>query len=245
MIIKMTSYSLFPGYECSLATNSSPSRKGKDSLSRKEFHLNKEEIFHHDIYGDWPITFSTPLPVLEPYNGSIPTRLVPFNEAYARKDYDCTVHFFIDDLLFIRVLRNPEKYLGFFQQCHSVIGTDLSQYADMSAEDRFFCAYINAAFSEFLQRHGVNVIPNITWSLPDSFCYSWTSMPKFSIVAINCKGIMQHDASKYLWTKGYLAACKSLHPSLIVRYGTKMPCEDTRISLYFENERLNVLRHGR
>lgn len=235
----------FPGYESHSVTTSSPSRKGKVKKERKKFKLIKKELFHSDLYGETPKFYSTPLPAQVPYCGEKPTRLVPFNEAYAYKDYNCTVHFFIDDLLFIRVLRNPEKYLDFFKKCHSVIGTDLSQYADMPAEDRYFCAYINSAFSAYLQRKGVKVIPNVTWSLPDSYAYSWSSMPRNSIIAINCKGILRHDLSKYLWYRGYEEAVSTLQPSLIVRYGTKMPGEYTSISIYFENERLNYMRYGR
>ncbi len=235
----------FPGYEDIIARASSPTRKGKRKIERKEFFFNKEELFHSELYGNRPTLCSTPLPVLAPYRGDIPTRLVPFNVAYANKDYHCTVHFFIDDFLFLRVLRNPKKYLEFFHKCDSVIGTDLSQYAEMSAADRYFCAYTNSAFTAYLQQNDVNAIPNVTWSLPDSYCYSWTSMPTDSVIAINCKGIMKHDASKYLWMAGYAAACETLHPSLIIRYGTIMPGENTSISVYFENERLNYMRYGR
>ena len=240
----MEQKSFFPDYESHPSMSSLPSRKGKSKKVRKKFKLNKEELFHSDLYGEWPQAFTTPLPALDPYFGGTPTRLLPFNEAYAKKDYSCTVHFFIDDLLFIRVLRTPEKYLDFFQKCHSVIGTDLSQYADMPAEDRSFCAYINSAFSAYLQRNGVHVIPNVSWSLPDSFTYSWSSLPRNSIVAINCKGILKHDLSKYLWYRGYFEAISTLHPTLIIRYGTRMPYEHSDISLYFVNERLMRLRHG-
>lgn len=231
------------GYEETITTSTpSPHREKRKT---KEFCLNKEELFHRELYGNMPSAYSTPLPVLAPYRGELPRRLVPFHEAYAKKDYDSTVHFFIDDRLFLRVLRNPEKYLEFFQKCNSVIGSDLSQYSDMSAEDRYYSAYINSAFSAYLQQNGVNLIPNVTWSLPDSFYYSWTSMPTNSVIAINCKGILKHDASKYLWMTGYNAACNALHPSLIIRYGTIMPGENTSISIYFCNERLKHLRYGR
>ena len=34
-------------------------------------------------------------------------------------------------------------------------------------------------------------------------------------------------------------------PTLVVRFGTKMPGENASISIYFENERLNYMRYGR
>lgn len=233
-----------PGFEDYVTTTSLPLAK-KEINKRKEFKFCKEELFHSDLYGPMPKAFSTPLPELAPYKGDLPVRLLPFNVAYSTGNFNCTVHFFIDDLLFIRVLRNPEKYLDFFKKCHSVIGTDLSQYSDMSAEDRYYSAYINRAISAYFQQNGVRLIPNVTWSLPDSYYYSWSSMPSHSVIAINCKGIMQHDASIYLWKKGYTAACMTLCPSHIVRYGSIMPDENTAISLYFENERLNHMRYGR
>ena len=170
-------------------------KRGK--RKRKEFKLNIDELFHSDLYGTMPIACSTPLPVLAPYCGDAPSRLVSFNEAYA------------------------------------------------SAEERYYSAYINCAFSAFLQRNGVKLIPNVTWSLPDSYSYSWSSMPRYSVVAINCNGIMKHDVSKYLWYRGYREAISVLHPSLIIRFGTRMPCEQSDISLYFINERLKRLRYGR
>ena len=233
-----------PGFEGARKSAPIPKKKRNSAKTRKAFSLNLAELFHSDIYGSLPTAGKTPLPVLEPINDVYPKRLVPFNVAYANKDYDCIVHFYIDDHLFLRVLRHPEKYLQFFQKCHSVIGPDLSQYANLSAEDRYYSAYINRAFSAYLQRNSVRVIPNVTWSLPDSYSYSFCGLPKHSVVAINCTGILKHDVSKYLWLSGYHVAINTLHPSLIIRYGTVMYGEHKEISIYFVNERLKALRHG-
>ncbi len=234
-----------PGFERSPITASIPIKKrNKTKKKKKEFHPNIKELFHSELYGSFPTAGKTPLPVLEPTKNIYPVRLVPFHEAYANKDFDCTVHFYINDELFLRVLRNPEKYLEFFQKCHSVIGPDLSQYINMSYEERYYCAYINRAFTAYLQKNGVNVIINVTWSLPDSYEYSIAGIPQHSVVAINCTGILKYNVSKYLWQRGYKYACEHIDPILIVRYGDKMPCEDSAISLHFDNERINRLRYG-
>ena len=182
-------------------------------LKRKEFKINYSELLHPDLYGGLPSTSRKELPVLKSIKieNIVPIRLVPFHEAYARKDYGCVVHFFIHDRRFFCVLRHPERYLS---------------------------AYINRAFARYLQQHGVIVIPNVTWSLPDSYDYSFTGIPQYAPVAINCNGILKHDVSKYLWYRGYEKAISTLHPSLIIRYGTRMPYEHSDISLYFFNERL-------
>ena len=233
-----------PGFEDNTSTSSMPKKRRTPKKRKKVFKLNLDELFHIELYGNLPTAGKTPLPVLKPMNRIYPQRLVPFHVAYSTKDYDCTVHFFIDDSLFIRVLRHPEKYLAFFQKCHSVIGPDLSQYSNMSAEDRYYCAYINRAFTAYLQRNGVCVIPNLTWSLPDNYEYSTAGMPTYSVVAVNSKGVRKYNASKYLWRRGYETSYSILHPTLIVRYGPKMPDEHTEISIFFENERLNKLKYG-
>lgn len=215
-------------------------------LKKKEFKFNYNELFHPDIYGSLPSASRLELPVLKPIETEsiVPIRLVPFHDAYAHKDYGCVVHFFIHDYRFLCVLRHPERYLDFFKKCHAVIAPDLSQYAEMSAEERYLNAYINRAFARYLQQNGVTVIPNVTWSLPDSYDYSFIGIPKYAPIAINCKGILKHDLSKYLWYRGYEKAVSTLRPSLIIRYGTRMPREHSDISLYFVNERLMRLRHG-
>jgi hypothetical protein len=215
-------------------------------LKKKEFKINYKDLLRPDLYGSLPSASRIELPVLEPVKveSIVPIRLVPFHEAFARKDYGCLVHFYTYDQHFIRVLRHPERYLDFFLKFRAVITPDLSQYADMSAEDRYLSAYINRAFPRYLQEHGVTVIPNVTWSLPDSFGYSFTGIPQYSPVAINCNGILKHDVSKYLWYRGYEEAVSRLHPSLIIRYGTRMPKEYSDISVYFTNERLMRLRYG-
>jgi hypothetical protein len=216
-------------------------------LKRKEFKINYSELLHPDLYGGLPSASRKELPVLKSIKieNIVPIRLVPFHEAYARKDYGCVVHFFIHDRRFFCVLRHPERYLDFFLKCNAVIMPDLSQYSDMSADERYLSAYINRAFARYLQQHGVIVIPNVTWSLPDSYDYSFTGIPQYAPVAINCNGILKHDVSKYLWYRGYEKAISTLHPSLIIRYGTRMPYEHSDISLYFFNESLKKLRYGR
>ncbi len=235
---------IIPGFECDKKTAPRPIKKEIAANKIEPFSFKLAELFHEDLYGSLPTAGETPLPVLEPYMDIYPKRLVPFHEAYAKKDYDCTIHFYIFDKHFLRVLRNPMKYLDFFKKCHSVIGTDLSQYANMSADERYYSAYINRAFTLFLQKNGVKIIPNVTWSLPDSYSYSFTGLPQNSAIAINCTGIKKYATSKYLWRKGYEEACNTLNPSIIIRYGSIMDGEYREKSLYFENNILKRLHNG-
>ena len=202
------------------------------------------DYFNLDILNSIPISHKDGMPVLEPYNGVIPNRMVGFEEAYTKKDTDCIVHFFEDDRRFLRLFRNPEKYLAFLKECSLVIEPDLSQYVNMPYPLRLAHAYLNRAMAVYLQKNGCRVVSNLTWSLHDSYQYSLAGRPKKSIVAVNCTGVLGHDMSMYLWREGYKNIVLPLRPTRIIRYGDRMPDENSAISVYFENERLERLRYG-
>lgn len=211
-------------------------KKGKTYIMR-----NYPDI---SFYGNLPTAGENNMPVLKPFCGYIPNRIVAFDEAYTKKDTDCIVYFYESDRRFMRLFHTPKKYLYFLKKCAVVIGPDLSQLVYMDEMSRYFHAWHNRAMSAWLQQNGVNIIPNVTWSRRDSFEYSYTGMPKHSIVAVNCTGILGHDVSMYMWREGYKNVALPLEPSIIIRYGDKMPDENERITLHYSNERLNRLRYG-
>lgn len=181
---------------------------------------------------------------LSPYSGAVPTALIPFSEATSSSSFDFGVHFFIDDYQFERIWTNIHRYIPLLKKFQCVIGPDFSQFSDMSYPMRLWNSYRNRVVSAELQKGGVKLVPNVTWSLPDSYEYSFAGIPTDSIIAINCTSIST-NISKYLWYKGYREALTRLRPKAIIRYGTKMPGETSEISYYFENERLKALRNGR
>ncbi len=224
----------------------------KELVSKKEVTLHGEKgkvyIMKNypkiDFYGNLPTVGKNKMPVLKPFNGHFPNRMTVFDEAYTKKDFDCIVHFYESDIRFMRLFHNPMKYLGFLQKCSAVIGPDLSQFAYMDEESRYFHAWHNRAMSVWLQQNGVNIIPNVTWSRRDSFTYSYDGMPLGSVIAVNCTGILKYDVSMYLWKEGYKNVVLPLKPSVIIRYGDKMPDEQDNITIHFCNERINCLRYG-
>lgn len=222
------------------------------SVNHSDKHLikyNKSmttlELYKIDLFGNLETTGPYDMPVVPNYCGPIPSRLVPFNVAMANHDYDCTTHFYINDYLFVKVLKDPKRYLPILKKFKAVISPDFSQYVNFPYALRLMNAYWNRALAAWWYENGVNVIYNVTWSLPDSYSYSFVGIPQHSIIAINCSGILKHDMSKFLWMKGYDVAVSTISPSCIIRYGTVMPGERTDISVYFEDEIIRRMRHGR
>lgn len=228
--------SLFPEYD---------EKDEVTKITHKKKKKQKEDFFYASMLDRMTVFGYFQMPIIKPYNGEIPTRLVPFNVAFANKDYDCCVHFFIADKHFLRIFQNPNKYIPFLKKCKAVIAPDLSQYSNMHYPMRIYHAYCNRVIASLWQSKGVNVIPNVTWSLPDSYDYSFQGITENSVIAINCNGIKCCDLSKYLWYRGYNEALKRLHPSHIIRYGALMQNEREDISSYFINERLDYLKNGR
>jgi hypothetical protein len=206
---------------------------------------NAMNTFLREQYGYLPTAGEIKWPVLEPNLKTTTVPLIPFNEAWSYGRTDCIVHFYIHDKLFMRIFRNPEKYIPFLCQCEGVIGPDMSQYTDMPEEMRYRHAYCNALYSSILQKEGANLYPNITWSMKDSFWYSFPKNLSNSVIAINSNGVHKNGLTLYRWRQGYKTALLQLSPKQIIRYGQPVDGEQTEISVFHINERLNMLRNGR
>lgn len=185
------------------------------------------------------------MPTLKACN-IIPTSLVSFNAALTAKDHNQCVHFFIDDYQFERIWNLPDRYVECLRQFRCVIAPDFSQYTDMPYPQRMWNNYRGKFIGAWLQSQGVTVIPNVTWSLPDSYDYCFDGIPQQSVIAINSTGAARYGLTRFLWLKGYREALSRLRPLAIIRYGTMIPGEDTSVSIYFNNERvLNLRSYGR
>ncbi len=209
----------------------------KPNINSRTYRL---QIFNNLITDD-----KFGLPIIANYKGDMPTKLQAFNKAITQKQYENTIHFYLNDKEFTRILTYPEKYLEILKKFKSVISPDFSQYIDMPSPMRLYHCFLNRAFAAYWSNNGINVIPNVTWSTPDSYDYSFAGIEKNGIIAINCTGVKKSDYSKYLWLQGYKEAVKRLEPKRIIRYGEKMPDEYEEISTYFENENYKLLNNGR
>ena len=185
------------------------------------------------------------MPTLKACN-IIPTSLVSFNAALTAKDHNQCVHFFIDDYQFERIWNLPDRYVECLRQFQCVIAPDFSQYTDMPYPQRMWNNYRGKFIGAWLQSQGVTVIPNVTWSLPDSYEYCFDGIPQQSVIAINSTGAARYGLTRFLWLKGYREALSRLRPLAVIRYGTMIPGKDTSVSIYFNNERvLNLRSYGR
>ena len=186
------------------------------------------------------------MPIIKP-NYVIPsvTDTTPFDRIGSKSsNRESIVIFYINDNRFATALSHPWTYTGRLLQYNSVIAPDLSQYRDMDYSERMSHNYWNKVFTAYWQNRGVNIYPNVTWSLPDSFEYSAYGYPRKSVIAINSMGVLNSNFSTAIWLEGYSYMLTALEPICILRYGPKVCGEDESISIYLDNKQIEILRHG-
>lgn len=187
-----------------------------------------------------------PIPIIPECHASVlPKESVAFSKCISSHNHDRLVHFYEPDTNFIRILHNPKKYGPILKRYPVVVGPDFSQKVGYAPFVNFENSWWNKALTAYFVSFGVQMIPNVSWSTPMSYFYAFSGIPKHSTIAINSNGILSNSAAVYLWRKGYEEALRVLEPTLVVRYGDKIPGENANISVYYENMNLKYLRNGR
>ena len=70
-----------------------------------------------------------------------------------------------------------------------------------------------------MQMYGIDVIPTIAWSTPESFEWCFDGEPTNGIVAVSSVGIMNSRRKKELFMTGYNEMLSRLSPETILFYG--------------------------
>lgn len=160
------------------------------------------------------------LPVIKPTR-FIPEKMIPFTHARSAR-YDLgeyCLHFYEHDKKFRCVWRNPSRYLPLFRRCRAVTGPDFSMYRNMPEVMQQWSCFKSRAISYWLQREGVEVIPNVRVSDERSLGWVFDGLPRQSVIAMSTAGCCKH-----LDDRGYIklaveATVDTLRPSAIVVNG--------------------------
>lgn len=151
------------------------------------------------------------------YKGS---EFIPFNYAKSCKDKTGKgVHFFIDDYQFNRLWNAPDRYLDMLSDFTHVLSPDFSTYTDFPKAIQIYNHYRKHWVGAYLQMYGINVIPTISWSTPESFEWCFDGEPVGGVVAVSSVGCMNSKKRKELFMAGYREMIDRLHPETIIFYG--------------------------
>lgn len=166
------------------------------------------------------------IPIVEPPNVDLKENLQLVRFDFSRKIPEHErkgkgLHFFIDDYKFIQVWREPKKYIDFLKTFDFVIAPDFSVYIDFPFALQVLAHYRRQWLTAYWQNHGVNVIPDVSWSDERSFEYCFDGIPKNSIVAVSSAGMCGSNFNKKLLNDGWKKMMEVLEPSTIILYGNK------------------------
>lgn len=161
------------------------------------------------------------IPQIEPvvYEGGCDW--IGFN--YAKSTKDCEgkgVHFFLDDYQFCRLWSNIDRYIPMLQRFRYVMSPDFSTYTDFPKVMQIYNHYRKHWCAAYMQEAGIQVIPTISWSTPDSYDWCFDGGPEGGTVAVSSVGCMNSKGKKALFLAGYEEMVRRLQPETIIFYGS-------------------------
>ena len=148
-----------------------------------------------------------------------PSRLIGFNEVLTAKEFDCGVHFYIDDYQFERIWNNPEKYIDKLAKFECVITPDFSLYMNMPLAMKIWNVYRSRTVGKMLADAGIEVIPCIQFAGADTFEFCFDGLPKHQTISISSVGVKQDKEAYEIFKLGVNECIKRLEPRKIILYG--------------------------
>ena len=132
-----------------------------------------------------------------------------------KRAYDCAVHFFIDDYQFVRVWKQPDKYILPLSEFKAVCSPDFSPYSDFPKAIQLYNHFRKHWIAAYWQAHGLIVIPTITWSDPSTVDWCFDGEPAGSVVALSSIGMFVRQDYTRWFMYGFDAMMERLHPTKI------------------------------
>jgi len=173
----------------------------------------------------WPADNQWGIPTL-PAARLEPARLVAYTDRHAitTAGPDTAVHFFLDDYRFETVWNKPERGLSRCRTVGAALTPDFSLWGDMPLAMQLWQVYRSRWCGAWLLHHGVQIIPTISWSTPDSYAFAFAGIPTGSVVAISTVGVVRDRHARTGFAAGFAAMLERLRPVTVLVYG-KPPTE--------------------
>jgi hypothetical protein len=151
----------------------------------------------------------------------IPNRLISFDKAIRSNDVDQWVHFFIHDYQFMRIIRNPLRYLPILQKFNGVISPDFSVFWNYPLYLQLQSIARSREIGAWLQRNGVSVVPCTRWGKEETYPFAFDGIEGGGVIAVGTAGCMRETESREVFEKGFRVMIDTLKPKVIVVYGSR------------------------
>lgn len=213
-------------------------------MAMKSIYSSKLSPFKPYYWINQKLTSLFNFPVLELEHVKSVFNLVSFNFLQTTKNYNCWIHFFIDDYQFERIWNNPWQYLEALKKVKGVLTPDFSMYSDTPRAMNIWNCFRSRALARFLQENGVNIIPTVSWSDYESLSWAFDGIAKHSAVAISTNGAMSNLKSREMFIAGFNKLIETIDPCQIVCVGNlPKDLQSKRVSILpTYGMRLNALK---
>ena len=176
------------------------------------------------------------IPVCPTTAGVLPGSIISWPEAkrlhkkmlrHGKKDYACDsfVHFYVDDYKFDGRRRGiwlyPLATLEVLRHFEGVITPDFSTNQDFPEPIKTLATYRKRAFGYWLGRRGIAVINNVRWGTRETWRYSYSGIPKHSVVCIGTVGGSPRKlCDRTRFESGFFEMLSRLEPETIIVIGS-------------------------
>ena len=179
------------------------------------------EISNFKYYDETRVEGKYNIPTNRPTQ-HVPKGLIGFDHMLPSTEYQLGVHFYLYDYMFERIWNSPFQYFEKLKRFDCVISPDFSLYTDMPIAMQIWNTFRNRLLTQMMQDYGIEVIPAIMWSTPESYEFCFDGMPKHSVLAVETVGCAKNKEDKKCWFDGMTAAMERLEPTGIILYGSDL-----------------------
>ncbi len=165
---------------------------------------------------------------------AIPDWLVAYRARVRSPKFDfnrAAVHFFLDDYRFETVWARPLRALEHLSKYRILLTPDFSLYADWPLVMQQWNVYRSRWCGRYWQELGYQVIPTVSWSIPESFTFCFEGLPRNSLVAVSALGVnVGEPAQRERFMDGFHEMVERVAPSEVLAFG-RLPTEAYELAL--------------
>jgi hypothetical protein len=165
----------------------------------------------------------------EPYNfplylakNEVPRKLIPFDKIFQakEKDFDAHVHFFLPDVCFERLWKNPNKYIKQLKKFSGCIAPDFSLCYDFPYPLQLYNCYRNRVLGYILSTNKIPVIMNVSFAGPRTYDFCCNGVQTGGVIATGSLGTIKRKEDRILFKQGLHTITSKLNPSDLIIYGS-------------------------
>ena len=145
---------------------------------------------------------------------------------------------FLDDYKFEAIWKDPEPRVEKLRQYKGILSPPFSTFYTMPTSIQIYNTFRSRWCGAYFQYKGFQVIPTVSWGLPQSYWYCFDGIEKGSVVAVSTLGVRNE---KDFFMQGYNEMIRRIEPEAVICYCDPFPEMKGRIIPvdYAQTNRLN------